>query len=180
LAGNAGPIIGTGATVGINASLPSNSPVKLDAGSDTGASNTDGITPVTLFHFPGFDVAGIVSGATRDLFRNGVVVATWTNTAGGTVQITDAHSILDGTYTYAARQTDLSGNIGAISASIQVTYDTVAPTAPSAPVLSPVASDHTSVSNPSFDVLGIENNATVKLLRDGIVVATLVGVTPTG
>src|SRR5207302_51239 len=39
LAGNAGPVIGTAATVVINAALPATSPVRLDANSDTGASN---------------------------------------------------------------------------------------------------------------------------------------------
>ncbi len=179
LAGNTEATFSPGTTVIINATPPAAPPVRLDAASDTGISNSDGITQITLFHFPVFDISNVVAGGTVELFRNGKEIASQANTAGGTIQITDANSLADGVYTYAAVQIDLEGNASQLGTAIQVTYDTKAPIAPSAPVLDPssdtgtLGDDITSATSPVFDLSGIETNATVKLLRDGVVVATV-------
>ena len=62
----------------------------LDPGSDSGTPG-DGITNVNGSNgiFPQFDVGNVVPGATLTLLRNGVVVNTLTNAAGGTAVIGD-------------------------------------------------------------------------------------------
>jgi hypothetical protein len=64
LAGNLGPMSSNSAIVTIDtiAPLPPAAPV-LDKASDTGVSNTDGITNITLNGFPFFDISG------RDLHK---------------------------------------------------------------------------------------------------------------
>jgi|GEM_PF-561561 len=186
LAGNIEASFSPGTTVTINATPPNAPPVRLDAGSDTGISNSDGITQITLFHFPVFDISDVVAGGSVELLRNGVVVASLAITGGGTIQITDANSLADGTYTYAAQQIDLEGNVSLIGTPIQVTYDTKSPTAPGAPALDPDSDSGTqgdlitSSSSPTFDLSGVEAKATVKLLRDGKVVATINNAAPVG
>jgi hypothetical protein len=158
------------------------SPFRLDAGSDTGVNNSDGITRITLNQFPIFDTGNVEAGATVNLYRNGVVVNTLTNQAGGTILIKDPNQIHDGTYTYTVGQVDLAGNIGALSAPITVVYDTAQPSTPSTPVLDPnsdtgIKGDNsTSDVNPFFDVnvalSGFEANSSLSLVRDGTVVAS--------
>ena len=172
--------VSSGLRVIIDATVPvTPSPFRLDAGSDTGVSNSDGIT---LRQFPIFDVGSVEAGATVNLYRNGVIVNTLTNQAGGTVLITDPNQIPDGTYTYTVGQVDLSGNIGALSAPIIVTYDTAQPSTPSTPVLDSnsdtgIKGDNiTSNVTPFFDVnvalSGFEANSSLSLVRDGTVIAS--------
>ncbi|WP_422931845.1 beta strand repeat-containing protein [Singulisphaera sp. PoT] len=184
LAGNTEDPFSPTTTVTINATAPVAPGLRLDAGSDTGSSNSDGITQITLFHFPTFDLANVVKGGSVELLRDGKVVASLANTAGGTIQLSDTNSLADGSYTYAARQTDLEGNVSVIGTPITVVYDTKAPIAPAAPVLDP-ASDSgtkgdssTSSTAPTFDLSNVEAKATVKLMRDGVVVATVTNAAP--
>src|SRR5262249_37745291 len=100
----------------------------LQAGSDSGASNTDNITNATSRVF---DLAGIETGATATLLRNGTSVGTRT----GNGSITDSTAAADGTLSYTVTQTDLAGNTSPASAALSVTLDTAAPSQPAAPTL---------------------------------------------
>ena len=166
-------------------------PLRLDAASDTGVSNSDGVTQITLFKHPVFDAGGILKGATLNLYRASVnaagtvgaaaLVNSLQNTAGGTVQINDPTVIPDGTYVYTAQQIDLNGNLSAIGSPITVVYDTQQPNTPGKPSLDPrsdtgVKGDNvTSNTAPFLDVpttiAGLEVNSSLALVRDGSVVA---------
>ena len=178
-AGNIGPVsAGLTVTVDNAAPAPPAAP-DLQADSDTGASSTDNITSVTN---PTFDIPAIEAGATLKLLRDGVVVATLTDVAGGTTSIQDPGPVNDGVHTYSALQVDVAGNTSPIGGSLRVTIDTVGPAPTPAPDLE-AASDSgvsntdniTNVVNPTFDVGPAESAATVQLLRDGVVVATRIG-----
>jgi subtilisin-like proprotein convertase family protein len=178
IAGNIGPRSGN-EVVTIDTITPAapNAPV-LDPASDTGISNHDDITRITLSAFPVFDLSGVEATATVFLLRNGTVIGSRV----GPGQIADPNSAPDGVYTYTAYQVDLAGNGSppnrVLSSPLLVTYDTTAPVPPSAPVLdsssdSGVKGDNiTNITNPLFDLTSIEPNAIVQLLRDGKIVAT--------
>jgi DNA-binding beta-propeller fold protein YncE/subtilisin-like proprotein convertase family protein len=143
----------------------------LQAGSDSGPSNSDDITNVTA---PYFDEAPVQFGVTVELIRDGTVV----NTRSGPGAIQDPGILSDGMHTYQAREVDIAGNVGPLSGSVIVTVLTKV-TTPGTPVLDPRSDsgvkgdDITKVTNPYVDVSGIEAKATVQLLRNGIVVASL-------
>ena len=191
VAGNQGPTSIPATPVIVDTKAPLNPPVVLDPASDTGSSQTDGITQITLTKFPSFNVGAaalpVEQGATVNLYRNGKIVATLANVSpvGGVVKITDAHSIPDGTYTYGAQQQDLAGNYSGLGVTEQVTYVTVAPSSPQAPALDPASqtgqgSGSTTNTSPTFDVGGVVAGATLTLLRNGSAVATLANVSPVG
>ena len=108
---------------------------------------------------PVFDVANVEPNASVILFRAPVtagVIGTFAQvnslpaTVGGTVAIADLNNgqgtIADGSYVYEAQQIDLAGNAGPVTGiSATVTIDTLAPLAPSAPILAPAFD--TGVSN---------------------------------
>ena len=128
--------------------------------------------------FPQFDVGNVVPGATLTLLRNGVVVNTLSNAAGGTAVIGDQGGVIpDGIYQYTVQQLD---NVGNTATSAPVTVQIVSSAAaPATPVLQ-AASDTgalgdntTSVRNPQFNVSGVPAGATVSLLRGGVVVSTV-------
>ncbi|HEX9694958.1 MAG TPA: Ig-like domain-containing protein, partial [Actinomycetota bacterium] len=92
----------------------------LVAASDTGASGTDNITNDAT---PDVTVSGeadailtVLAGATQLGQRTG----------DGTIT---SSSLTDGTHTLTATATDVAGNTGAVSPALDVTVDTVAPTA---------------------------------------------------
>ena len=128
----------------------------LTAASDTGISQTDGITSVTN---PSFTVSGLDPTGTVQLFRDGVLVASLTRTVAGptTVTLTDPGPVADGTHVYKAQATDLAGNVSPFSGSTSVTVDTRAPLVPPTPTLDPaddsgvVGDGITNVNRPRFD-----------------------------
>ena len=105
----------------------------LEAGSDTGLSQSDGITNALSLLL---DVANVAApGNTVELLRDGVVVAQRT----GSGALTDRGPIADGTHVYTARQTDtVTGLVSTVSAGTSVTLRTQLPKAPAAPLLLPV------------------------------------------
>lgn len=109
----------------------------LQAGSDSGSSNSDNITRAASRVF---DIGGTEAGASVVLLRNGAAVASATGN-GGSITLTDAGTIADGAHSYTARQTDLAGNFSS-SAGMGVTTDTAAPT----PTFSSSAPDPTKIS----------------------------------
>jgi subtilisin-like proprotein convertase family protein len=189
VAGNIGALSGRDIVTIVTAPPPAPTTLVLDPASDSGISNSDDLTSATIIHFPIFDVSGVEQGATLKLFRNGVLVNTLVTApqAPGapltfiSVQINDPKQpFSDGAYTYTVQQIDQAGNVGAVSPPLLVTFDNTPPIAPRAPVLE--ASSDTGISNsdnitnskhPVFDVANVEPNATLQLLRNGQVVATL-------
>ena len=95
------------------------SPV-LEASSDTGVSNSDGITSDTS---PVLDVNSAGSSSTVQLLRNGLVVGTRI----GPGAITDPGPLSDGTYTYTAVQVSPAGLTGPVGPSSSVTILTKPP-----------------------------------------------------
>ena len=180
LAGNVGPTSGFLAVQVLTVPPPVVTAPDLEAGSDSGPSNTDNITSVTN---PIFDVAGVQALATLQLFRNSVLVASLNGTAGGTIAIQDPGPLTNGVYLYTARQVDQAGNAGPVSGSLQVTIVANGPTfVPGTPDLE-AASDsgpsntdnYTNVTSPVFDVAPVEPGVAFQLLRDNVVVGTHIG-----
>ncbi len=199
-------VVGTssqGLQVTIDATTPPTpGPFRLDSSTDTGTSNSDGITQITVGNIATFDVgpaAGqtgipVQPGATVNLYRapssNGVptaaavLVNSTTSAAGGFVQIKEKSPLpADGTYIYTVQQVDQAGNASVIGNPINVTYDDHQPLTPATPVLdlsnpgSPLANPPvTSNTSPIIDVTlnlpGADANSSVSLIRDGSVVLT--------
>ena len=107
---------------------PAPSAPVLDPSSDTGASQSDGITSVTS---PVLDVAGAIGTDTVELLRNGVLVAQRV----GPGPITDPGPLADGTYIYTAIQVNLGGFASPASPSGLVTILTALPATLPAPTL---------------------------------------------
>ena len=181
VAGNqsdAGP--GLDVTIDPVAPLPPVAP-DLQAASDTGTSNTDNLTAATD---PAFTVTGVETGARVRLLRNGAVVKESAPAgAGGSVTVDDPTNPPPGKYVYTALQIDQAGNVGPESGQLVVTFDrsVASPSAPDLQAASDSGSsnsdDVTNVTNPTFDISGIELNpdapsaaVTVRLLRNGTVV----------
>jgi hypothetical protein len=97
----------------------------LDAGSDTGTSQTDGITKATK---PLLTGAGAQANATIELYDGDKLVASTTSHQDGTWQVAPTADLLDGVHAFCVRQVDAAGNTGPTSAPISVTIDTLAPT----------------------------------------------------
>ena len=124
----------------------------LAAASDTGASQTDGITSITT---PTFTVAG--GGPYFRVYRNGTLVS-GTYAAGTT--FTSA-PLADGTYTFTVVAVDAAGNASPTGPAETVTIDTQPPAVPPAPALA-AASDSgvsqtdgiTNVTAPTLAVTG--------------------------
>ena len=114
----------------------------LATNSDTGLSFTDNITRDNT---PQFD--GTVPANERvNLFADGVLVGTDATTAGGTYAIVSS-ALTDGVRQMVVRFEDVAGNISpTFSPSLNVTIDTVAPSAPTAAPDMDAASD-TGVSS---------------------------------
>src|SRR5262249_14921377 len=149
----------------------------LQAGSDTGVSNGDNLTSTSVAGTLTFDVALAEPASTVQLLRDGNVV----NSRTGPGPITDpGPGFTDGPHQYTTQQVDLAGNVGRRSAALAVTIDTTPPGITSAPDLEPSSDTGTSSTDnvtsdtePVFDVSGLEANATLELLRNGVVVAKI-------
>ncbi len=146
----------------------------LQPSSDTGSSNTDGITnaPSVLF-----SVTGVAATSQVLLLRDGVAV----DARIGPGPIADYGPIPAGTHVFTAEAIDLAGNVSTPSAPTSVTFIYSAPTM-SAPVLQPGSdsgisqSDNiTNVATPVFNANGAEAGAKVVLTRDGVPVDARVG-----
>ena len=143
----------------------------LDAASDTGPSPTDNITGDTS---PTFTIAGVISGATVDLLRDGNPVPVASGIAGGTsIQLTDP-SASAGTYIYTAQQTLGGAPTSDPSAGLSVTIDNSVPPTPGTPDLVDasdtglsITDNITSDTTPTFNITSVTSGFTVDLLRDG-------------
>ncbi|GAB3430014.1 hypothetical protein GCM10027320_09770 [Massilia solisilvae] len=161
-AGNAG---GAGATPALTfdtlaPSAPS-VPV-LDAASDSGVSNSDGLTNAATLRFTGTAEDGatvkLIDPATNAVLGTGVA-------AGGTWAI-DVSGLAEGIANIAAVATDTGGNTGPASAASSVTIDRAAPAAPSI-ALTSGGSPGSVVSYGKITVSGIEAGASWQYSVDG-------------
>ncbi len=148
----------------------------LLASDDRGQSDTDDKTNDTA---PSFNISNVEAHALIALLRDGIVVASTISNEGGNVVLSDP-AVTVGIYDYSARQTDAAGNVSSVAFPLTVIIDNVAPAEPLEPDLQPASDtglntsdNNTSVTSPSFDIGNIEANATVELLRDGTVVASV-------
>ncbi len=107
--------------------------VGLDAASDTGVSNSDGITSSTN---PTFTITGTTAGSTVELLSGTTVIGSAVAT-GTTTQITTTELAANGngTYSISARQTS-GGTTSAATTPITVVYDSSAPAALSTQIAS--------------------------------------------
>jgi hypothetical protein len=139
LAGNTGPF-STGLVVTIDTAGPAASTPDLNAGSDSGASNSDNYTNVTLPGFSGTAESGTTVTILVDGSPNGTGPAT-----GGNYNITTGVALAPGARSISARATDAAGNTGADATPLPITVDTTAPAQPGTPDL--LAGSDTGVSN---------------------------------
>ncbi|MGI8457341.1 MAG: Ig-like domain-containing protein [Propionibacteriaceae bacterium] len=170
VAGNVGPASASSViTIDIIAPGKPGKP-KLTADSDTGRSASDRDTMITTPTITGSAPAN----TTVEVYDGSNPI--------GTVVATNTYSLIpaplaNGTHDVTARATDAAGNTGASSGTAMVIIDTVAPAAPSAPVLS-AASDTgssstdriTKTTTPTFT--GTNETKMIITLADG---ATPVG-----
>jgi hypothetical protein len=144
--------------------------LRVDATTDSGVLNTDGITNVTMPLIDGTAEAG----STVTLYDGTTVIGSGVASASGSWSIKSTAILPNGVQSITATATDVAGNIGPASTVLPVTIDTVVPTpAPSQPQLDP-ASDSglgnniTNTTTPIFD--GTANANTLVTLFDGAAV----------
>jgi hypothetical protein len=150
----------------------------LQPRSDDGKSNKDDVTSVTS---PWFDVAKVDANVTLQLLRDGAIVASVDSGAGGTVAIRDAGPVPAGVHVYTARVIN-AGVVSDASNGLKVTFQVTTPpppAAPSAPDLQPGSDtgsssgdNLTAADTLAFTIAGVQSGLTVRLLRDGAVVAS--------
>lgn len=110
----------------------------LDADSDKGASNSDGITNDNT---PTFGGTGAEAFATIRLFSGSVQIGETTAGADGKWTITADPLTTEGIHLITAKQVDQAGNVSPASPAFKLTLDSSAPTL--APVSSTIAHDGT-------------------------------------
>jgi large repetitive protein len=139
-AGNVG-VASAACTIAIDSSAPAAPAAPtLTAGSDTGSSSADHVTSDAMPTITGTAEAGsnVTLYDTDGTTVLGSAVAT-----GGAWSITST-ALGDGAHTLTVTATDTAGNESAASGALAVTIDTVAPAAPSAPVLAPGSGTNSS------------------------------------
>ncbi|MEI5637740.1 MULTISPECIES: Ig-like domain-containing protein [unclassified Pseudoalteromonas] len=117
----------------------------LDAGSDTGPSNSDNITNDTTPTLSGTAESGATVTLYSDQVGGGATVIGTGTATGGNWQITTSALTAGLVHGISAKATDADSNESTSSGSLSVTIDTTAPSAPSTPDLS--ASSDTGSSN---------------------------------
>ncbi|WP_240036198.1 Ig-like domain-containing protein [Pseudoalteromonas sp. A757] len=117
----------------------------LDAGSDTGSSNSDNNTNDTTPTFSGTAESGSTVRLYSDQEGGGTTVIGTGTATGGNWQITTSALTAGVTHAITAKATDANSNESSASSSLSVTIDTTAPSAPGTPDLD--ASSDTGTSN---------------------------------
>ena len=121
-AGNVSPAATPNLTIDTTAPLAPSQP-DMTAATDTGISNTDNITGNST---PNFTLS-CETGATVTLW-NGVTALATGLCVGGTVTLVPSPALADGSYNITATQTDVAGNVSAVSTPVLVVIvDTVVP-----------------------------------------------------
>jgi hypothetical protein len=129
----------------------------LLASLDTGLYDNDNVTR-TNSNLK-FELRNTLTGATIELLRDGVKVATATGDSNKAITLVDPSTLDDGVYVYTVRQLG-SGGAKILSPETRVTVDRTPPTQPDAPVLLGIDG-----GVPTFEVSASEANVTVELFR---------------
>ncbi len=173
LVGNASPT-SAAVTITIDATATATpGGVGLAAGSDTGASATDGVTSD-----PTPTLAGTAeAGATIEVWAGTTLLGTTAADALGNWSFTPAAALADGRYPLVVRAADLAGNPSAVTSSVVVQVDSVVPVAPVVIGLAPgddtgadASDEATSLASPR--IVGSAEPGTAVRVFDG---ATLLG-----
>jgi hypothetical protein len=141
-------------TIGTTLSAPA--VPNLTAASDSGLSNSDDVTNVTLPTFTGTYAAG----DTITLFEGTTVIGTGVVNASGQWSITAASKLADGVHKITAQASDAFGDVSPMSAALTMTVDTVAETPTNlalAPGLEAGGTNITPVTTPTFTGKGEAN-----------------------
>ncbi len=109
-------------TVVTDTAAPAQPSVDLDAGSDTGSSNSDDVTSDSTPTLKG----AAEDGSSVEVFNGTVSLGTVTATSTGW-SFTPTQALDGGAHTFTAKATDAAGNVSVASAPLTVTVDTVAP-----------------------------------------------------
>ncbi|MES2207141.1 MAG: Ig-like domain-containing protein, partial [Pseudomonadota bacterium] len=154
--------------VTVDTTAPSGTPVTpvLDSSSDSGNSNSDGITYETSPTLSGTDLE---TGGYVQIYEGNNLLATTQEYGSGSWE-TSVNGLSEGTYAIIVKAFDLAGNANPIkSSSLTVAVDTTAPNTPNAPDLtsgsdtgSSNSDDITSTATPTFTGVA-EDNAAIKL-----------------
>lgn len=173
LAGNVGE-----ASAALNITVDTTAPaapaaLDLAADDDTGSSNGDNITSKTS----GLTISGTAeAGTSIELFDGATSLGTVTVSSNGT--FSREIGLAAGTHAITARATDAAGNVGEMSAALNVTVDTTSPSAPSS--LDLAAADDDGSSN-SDDVTSKTSGLTITGITEaGSVVELFDGTTSLG
>ena len=134
-------------TITVNDDVAPNAPSTpdLDAGSDSGASNSDNITNDTTPTLSGTAESGATVTLYSDQVGGGATVIGTGIATGGNWQITTSALTAGLVHGISAKATDADSNESTSSGSLSVTIDTTAPSTPSIPDLS--ASSDSGTSN---------------------------------
>jgi hypothetical protein len=152
----------------VSAPAPTPGTPSLMPATDSGVSNTDGITnfnnssPAKALEF---SVPDTVIGDTVDIYAGSVLIGSTVATSSSTVVTTNgADALADGVQTITARQAGAAGVLSAASAALSITIDTTPPTvtaqspASATSVAAPVSSLQLTFSeamdNTSFTLAG--------------------------
>lgn len=153
-------------SVTIDTTINAPSTPDLNAGSDSGSSNTDDITNDNT---PTFDGTGDAGDTVTVISSVDGTLGTTTVTGGGTWSFTSA-ALTEGGHNITAQSSDTAGNTSASSAALAITIDTMAPSTPSTPDLNAADDSGTSntdnltnVADAQFDGTG-DANVTINLI----------------
>ena len=149
----------------------------LIASSDTGTSDTDNLTNLTTIDVA-LPAGSVEADATVDVFVDGVLAASTTASADGSVSVT-LSGLADGVPSLTYSQSDEAGNVSAQSPSLDVTIDT-AITSPT--IDTPIALDN-SINASEAGVVTLtgsaEANSEVTITVEDIVVGQVILVATT-
>lgn len=98
----------------------------LDSASDTGTSNTDNITSITTPLL----IGSCTTGEQIRLYVDGSQTSATTICSAAAYAINTPDPLTNGDHTVSVTTTDLAGNTSAVSGSLTITIDTLAPVAP--------------------------------------------------
>lgn len=116
---------------------------------DTGLNTTDNVTGRTLPTFSGT----VEANAAVDVYTNGVLNTQGVASATGLYSIKLQKALTpDGTYPVTIKVTDKAGNVSAVSPTLNVTVNTVGPSASAFPTTGPVAKSYKAGEVLSFSV----------------------------
>lgn len=158
-------------TLNIDQSAPAAPSIPdLNAASDSGTSNSDDVTNVTLPSFSGTAEANTTVTLLVDNVANGTVSS---GGSGSFTTLTALAALAQGPRNISARATDLAGNTGAASGTLTVTVDTTAPAQPGLPDLLPgsdtgISSTDNDTSDTTPDLSGTAESGAIMTVTSSI------------